>query len=59
MVKFPEATKRMFKNIFVCKKCKTKQRTTAQKVIQHKQKCRRCGGKHFRALRKGKQAAAK
>ena len=59
MAKFPEASERMFKNVFVCKRCKSKQRSTAQKVLLGKQACRSCGGKSFRTLRKGKSAAAK
>ena len=30
--KFPEAEKRMFKNVYVCYKCKTKIRTSYEKV---------------------------
>jgi formylmethanofuran dehydrogenase subunit E len=52
--KFPEAHKRMFANIFVCKKCKTKQRSTMQKVLEGKILCKSCGGKAFRTLRKAK-----
>ena len=56
MAKFPEAQKRMFANVFVCKRCKSKQRSTSQKVLLGKQTCRSCGCKSFRTLRKGKQA---
>jgi formylmethanofuran dehydrogenase subunit E len=52
MVKFPEADIRKFKNVFVCKKCKTKIRAPNIKVIQGKVKCRRCKGHAFRAVRK-------
>ncbi|MFH1211038.1 MAG: 50S ribosomal protein L40e [archaeon] len=54
MAKIPEATERMFHNIFVCKKCKTKMRTSSMKVITRKTTCRKCGGKNFRAIKKGK-----
>tara|TARA_Y100000310_G_scaffold332594_1_gene408485 strand:+ start:309 stop:485 length:177 start_codon:yes stop_codon:yes gene_type:complete len=57
MAKFLEAMERMFKNVYVCKKCKTKKRTNPQRVIERKVKCRRCGSKQFRALRKIKTAA--
>ena len=52
MVKFPEAQARKYRNIFVCKKCSTKMRTSSMKVIQGKVKCRRCNFKRFRAVRK-------
>jgi len=52
MVKFPEANARLFYNIFVCKKCKTKMRSRPIKVIQKKLVCRNCGGKNFRVVRK-------
>jgi len=52
MARFPEAMNRLFKNIFVCKKCKTKVRTTPKKIINKKILCRRCGGKAFRAIKK-------
>ncbi|HLC57061.1 MAG TPA: hypothetical protein VJH95_00660 [Candidatus Nanoarchaeia archaeon] len=52
MVKFPEATARIIKNVFVCRKCKTKIRTQALRVIQKRVKCRKCGGKALRAIRK-------
>lgn len=52
MAKFPEATKRLFSRIFVCKKCKTKIRASSQKVIDHKIACRRCGYKILRPIKK-------
>lgn len=52
MVKFPEAGARKFRNVFICKKCKTKIRTPNIKVIQGKIKCRRCNSHAFRAVRK-------
>ncbi|MEK6835244.1 MAG: 50S ribosomal protein L40e [Nanoarchaeota archaeon] len=52
MVKFPEANARLFLNIFVCKRCKTKMRSRPIKVIQKQLVCRKCGGKNFRAVRK-------
>jgi len=39
---------RMFKNIFVCKKCGQKMRTDSIRVIAGKTKCRRCGKDAFR-----------
>ena len=54
MVKSPETTARLFTNVFVCRKCKTKQRTTMQRILQGKVKCRKCNSKAFRAIKKGK-----
>lgn len=54
MAKIPEATERLFQNTFVCKKCKTKIKTSSMKVIARKVSCRKCGGKSFRAIKKGK-----
>lgn len=52
MAKIPEAQARLYKNVFVCKKCKTKVRAPNIKILQGKIKCRRCDGKEFRAVRK-------
>lgn len=54
MVKFPEATARLYHNVFVCKRCKTKQKTTMQKILQGKYSCKKCGSKALRAIKKGK-----
>jgi len=51
-VKIPEAQNRMFKNVFVCKKCQTKVRADPQKILKGKVKCRKCKKKAFRPLRK-------
>ncbi len=52
MVKIPVAQQRLFKNVFVCKKCKLKIRATPKQILEKKVKCRRCGGREFRLLRK-------
>jgi len=52
MAKIPEAQKRMFKNVFVCKNCRSKIRADPQKILQKKVKCRKCGKKSFRPLKK-------
>lgn len=52
MAKFPEAEARWFKNVFVCKNCKTKQKAPPLKVLAGKIQCRKCGRKKFRPLRK-------
>jgi ribosomal protein L40E len=45
-MKFPEAETRLFKNVFVCRKCKTKRRAPMMKVMAGKISCRRCGARH-------------
>jgi ribosomal protein L40E len=52
MAKIPEAQKRLFKNVFVCKKCHAKIRADHQKILKGKIKCRKCNKKAFRPLRK-------
>lgn len=52
MAKIPEASKRLFKNMFVCKKCHSKIRADPQKILKGKVKCRKCKKKTFRPLRK-------
>jgi len=58
MVKFPEVSERLFRNVYVCKRCKTKMKSLPQKILEKRVKCRGCGGKSFRALRKLVKAAA-
>jgi ribosomal protein L40E len=52
MVKFPEASKRKFSNVFVCRKCKTKRRADVRAVLLGKIVCRRCGYPALRPKRK-------
>ncbi|MBT3406303.1 50S ribosomal protein L40e [Candidatus Woesearchaeota archaeon] len=52
MAKFPEADARLFKNIFVCKVCKSKVRAPNLKVLAGKIKCRKCSSKALRTVRK-------
>ncbi|MBD3202741.1 50S ribosomal protein L40e [Candidatus Woesearchaeota archaeon] len=52
MAKFPEAEARWFKNVYVCKKCKTKRKAPPMKVLAGKIKCRKCNRHAFRSLRK-------
>jgi len=54
MARAPEATARLFHNVFVCKKCKKKVRSNMQKILQKKISCNSCGSKSFRAIKKGK-----
>ena len=52
MAKFPEAEARLFKNIFICKKCKSRIRAPGMKVIKGKITCRKCSSKALRVVRK-------
>ncbi len=52
MAKFPEADARWFKNIFICRKCKSKTRAPILKVLAGKISCRKCGAKALRTKRK-------
>jgi len=50
--KIPEAMNRMFKNLFVCKNCQSKQRVDPQKVLKGKATCRKCKKSAFRVAKK-------
>ncbi len=50
--RIPEAHKRTYENVFICKNCKTKIRADPRKITENKVKCRRCGQKNFRKVRK-------
>ncbi|MBD3248923.1 50S ribosomal protein L40e [Candidatus Woesearchaeota archaeon] len=52
MAKFEEAEKRKQRNIFVCRKCKSKIRASSMKVSQGKVSCRKCGSRDLRPARK-------
>jgi ribosomal protein L40E len=52
MAKVPEADARIFRNIFICKKCKSRIRASSMKVTQGKIKCRKCGSQALRPIRK-------
>ncbi|MBT4541255.1 hypothetical protein HOC35_07115 [Candidatus Woesearchaeota archaeon] len=52
MVKYAEAEARLFKNIFVCRKCKCKIRAPNMKVLAGKVKCRKCNTSELRIKRK-------
>ena len=52
MAKFPEAEARLFKNVFICRKCKSKVTTSNLKIIAGKVTCKKCGSHAFRPLRK-------
>lgn len=52
MAKILAAQNRLFRNIFICKKCSAKMKADARKVLAGKIKCRKCGSKAFRTRRK-------
>lgn len=54
MAKFPEADARKFKNVFICKRCKAKRRTSMRKVLEGKSRCKSCKSKYLRPKRKKK-----
>lgn len=51
MAVFKEAQARLFKNVFVCKKCETKFKTSTGKVLAGKAVCRECKSKFVRPVR--------
>ena len=48
MAKIQEAQNRLFKNVFVCRKCGAKIKAQPRKVSEGKVKCRKCGKKSLR-----------
>lgn len=52
MPKFSEAEHRMFKNVFVCRRCKSKIRALPMKVRLGRISCRKCGYKALRPIKK-------
>jgi len=54
MARFEATIGRLFKRVFVCKKCKTKIRTDIMRVLAGKVKCRRCNSKAFRPIKSKK-----
>jgi len=51
MVRFPEAIERLYHNVYVCRKCKTKIRALPQRITQKRVSCRNCSGKAFRPIK--------
>ncbi|MBW2972227.1 50S ribosomal protein L40e [Candidatus Woesearchaeota archaeon] len=52
MAKFDEAAARKFRNIFVCRRCKSKTRAPNLKVLAGKISCRKCGSKTLKPKRR-------
>ncbi len=52
MVRFPEAEARLFHRVFVCRKCHAKIRAPVLKVSEKRVKCRKCGSRDLRPIRR-------
>jgi len=52
MAKLLAAQARIFKNMFVCKQCKSKIRAEPIRVIGRKVRCRKCKSYRLRPMRK-------
>ena len=52
MTRFAEAETRRFRNVFICKVCKSKIKAPNMKVLQGKVACRKCGSKQLRTARR-------
>lgn len=50
--KIPDAQRRLFKNIFICKNCSTRMRADPKKIAEGKVRCRKCKKRAFRQPRK-------
>ena len=50
--KIPETQNRLFKNVFICKRCKSKIKSDALKILAGKVKCRKCKGTAFRPIKR-------
>ncbi len=50
--KIPEAQNRLFKNVYVCKKCQSKIKSDPQKILRGKVRCRKCKKGAFRPLKR-------
>lgn len=54
MVRFTEATARLFHGVFVCRKCKTKIRASVSKILNKEVSCKKCGRRSFRVIKSKK-----
>ncbi len=56
MAMFKEAQARLYKNVYICRKCESKFRVAINKVLAGKAYCRKCKSKKIRPVRlKGKK----
>jgi len=56
MAAIPEAIARLYKRVYVCRKCKSKIRADPLKVMLGKVRCRKCGSTALRPKRKERKA---
>jgi ribosomal protein L40E len=57
--KIPEVVlKRLYLNSYVCMKCNAKTKSTRDKVIRGKTKCRKCGSKELRLKAKERRGSS-
>lgn len=52
MAIFEEAMNRLFKNVYVCRRCKSKRKAPSLAVQAGKVGCRKCGSHQLRVVRK-------
>lgn len=57
-MKIQEAENRLWKRIWICKKCKSKIRADGAKIRAGKVLCRKCGYNQFRPKHKEKKTQA-
>ncbi len=59
-MKVPEAEARLFKRVFVCRKCKSKIKADQSKIRARKIICRnkKCNSRDFRPIKKEKKVKA-
>lgn len=54
-MKVKEAEARKYKNVFVCQRCKHKQKANSQKIRAKEIVCRNCKGRNFKPISKEKR----
>ncbi|MFW5704695.1 MAG: hypothetical protein ACOCXG_02525 [Nanoarchaeota archaeon] len=52
MATFPEAENRLYKDVYVCRRCESKFKVPINKVLAGKAVCRNCDSKQVRIVRK-------
>ena len=54
-MKIPEAEARLFKRVFICRKCKAKIKADSAKIRAKRILCRKCGSRDFKIKTKEKK----
>ena len=57
-MKVPEAAARLYSRVWVCRKCKSKQKAEGALARSGKLICRKCNNKSFRVKKKEKKVKA-